>query len=164
MNGMLLTSGAMSLVVVAVLSACGPSQPKAVGDPDPNGRLMAQLKPTLSVIPSTVHVFGRQFFPPEWDSCDGIKSTYGWDDVTVTAQFDRVESPDQTVSAINASLHKLGWVSDRGSSDGAWYWDRKLSNGSQATVQLLGGPKVSPPSPWDFQATVSAATHPATGC
>ena len=163
-RGALLIKGTMTLLVVLALSACADSTPKAVGDPDPNGRLMAQLKPTLSAIPSAAHVFDRQFVPPSWDSCDGRKSTYGWDDVTVIAQFDRVKSPDRTVSAISASLHKLGWASDSGSTDGAWYWHRKLSNGSKATVQLLGGPKVNPPSPWDFQVTVPAAAHPVTGC
>ncbi|MBO1756890.1 hypothetical protein [Allobranchiibius sp. CTAmp26] len=125
---------------------------------------MAQLKPTLSAIPATVRTFGQQFFPPTWDSCDGVKSTYGWDDVTVTEEFDHVKSPDQTVSAMNASLHKLGWVPDSASSEGAWYWNRKLSNGSEASIQLLGGPSDEPPSPWDFKATVPAATHPITGC
>lgn len=164
MRGTLLSAGSVILLVAVALSACGDDQPKAIGNPDPDGRLMAQLKSTLSAIPSTVHILGRQFVPPQWDSCDGIKSTYGWDDVTVIAQFDHVRSPDQTVSALSSSLHRLGWAPSKGSSDGAWYWHRKLSNGSEATIQLLGGPKVDPPSPWSLQATAPAATHRVTGC
>ncbi|NYJ75882.1 hypothetical protein [Allobranchiibius huperziae] len=164
MGGRLIEGGCVVLLVTGALCACGGGLPRAIGNPHPHGRLMAQLKPTLSAIPSTVHIFGQQFVPPNWDSCDGVKSTYGWDDVTVTAQFDHVKSPDQTVSAINASLHKLGWVPDSDSSDGAWYWKRKRSNGSKAAIQLLGGPSDAAPSPWDFQATVTAATHPVTGC
>ena len=124
---------------------------------------MSELRPALQAIPSSLHMVSQQFVQPGWDSCDGVDSTFGWDDVTVIADFDRVTSPAQTIAAIKTSLHAMGWTltSDE---QGAWYWQRRLRAGGEASIQLLGDPGDDPPSPWDMEVTVPAAVHPVVGC
>lgn len=120
-------------------------------------------RPVLSVVPIGAHVIRKEEVKPRWDSCDGVRSTYGWGDVTVDAEFTASDTPDRTVKAIDQALRGLGWIADSGSGSGAWYWHRTVTGDRQAVAQLLGGPD-SQPSDWSLQATVPPATHPSKGC
>jgi hypothetical protein len=154
--------GVVIAVVVAALASCS-STPQPTGDPDPGGQLMAVIRPVLSVVPNGTHVIRSEEVKPRWDSCDGVKSTYGWNDVTVDAEFTAKEPPEQTVAAIDQALRRLGWTASPGSGDGAWSWHRTATGGAEAVTRLLGGPDAQP-SDWSIQATVAAATHPIKAC
>jgi hypothetical protein len=125
--------------------------PSPVGDPDPGHRLLDALRPVAAVVPSGTTVSRRTFTEPRWDSCDGIKSTYGWDDVTVGVGFVPIGLSDAaTVNHIKDGLRSQGWTFDaKSSSDGAWYWDRQITADQNATIQLLAG---------------EASTHPSGTC
>lgn len=102
---------------------------------------------------------------PKWDSCDGIESTYGWDEPTVNLDFTGGGTDAQVIAHLKAALRTLGWTFDTANSSptGPWYWHKTVATNVQGTVQLLGGSASNPPD-WDLQATTPPATHPATGC
>lgn len=139
--------------------------PEAVGNPDPGGRIMAKLTPTLDAIPTSVHPTDRQIFRSRWDSCDGVRSTFGWDDLTVSEEFDHVQSVPAFITQLETAFSKQGWHLTDGKPDaGPWYWQKKLIGGETATIQLLGGPGFQNPNQWSFEASSPAATHPVKGC
>jgi hypothetical protein len=155
----------MTLVLVAPVAVALFARHSDYGDPDPGSRLLAALRPVAAAVPTGVADVQRQFVEPRWDSCDGIASTYGWDDVTVDVSFNANGMTDAAVLAhIKVSLSSDGWTYENTSRAGAWYWYRTLSSGHRAVIQLLGGSAVDPPNPWDLQATTPAATHPVKGC
>jgi hypothetical protein len=121
--------------------------------------------PSPRVVPSGATVSQRTFSEPRWDSCDGIKSTYGWTDVTADVRFVPIGLSDMaTVNHIKDGLRSQGWTFDaKSSSDGAWYWDRQITADQHAAIQLLAGGGANPPE-WDLQATTPSATHPVKGC
>ncbi len=165
-----IATGFVAAIVLLVLGVGGyhllhkEDAPRPVGQADPGGRLAQQLRLTLKALPASVHVFDVQQPAPLWDSCDGVRSTYGWDDVTVDASVDHVASPDTFVASVNSSLRAMGWTVTPPYGGGQWGWDKKLANGEVASIQLLGGPDAQPSSPWSYQADVAAATHPSSGC
>jgi hypothetical protein len=153
---------AVFTAAAGIVAGCD-GTPQPTGDPDPGHRLMAAIKSVLSVIPSGAHVMRREKFEPRWDSCDGKRSTYGWDPVTVDADFIGGGAPAQIVGHIKSSMQSLGWVSDPSHSGGGqWFWHRKVASDELATAQLLGGPDAQPHD-WSLQAEVPAAVH-RVGC
>jgi hypothetical protein len=151
------------MVVAIVMAGCS-TTPSPTGNPDPGHRLMSSIQPVLGVLPTDAHVTLRHASEPRWDSCDGVKSTYGWDPVTVDAEFTVDGSPAQIVSHIDSSLRAMGWVPDRSAfGDGAWYGTRTLVGGTTASAQLLGGRNAQPPD-WSIQASAPPAAHPVKGC
>ncbi|MFD8810176.1 hypothetical protein ACFV23_01400 [Streptomyces sp. NPDC059627] len=102
---------------------------------------------------------------PMWDSCDGIESTYGWDEPTANLEFTGGGTDTQVVAHLKSALRKLGWTFDTANSApaGPWYWHKTVARHVQGTVQLLGGSAFNP-SDWDLQATTPPAIHPVTGC
>ncbi|TWE10224.1 hypothetical protein [Rudaeicoccus suwonensis] len=165
-----IATGFVAAIVLLVLGVGGyhllhkDDAPRPVGQADPGGRLAQQLRLTLKALPTSVHVFDIQQLAPRWDGCDDIRSTFGWDDVTVDASVDHVASPDAFVASVNRSLRAMGWTVTPPYGGGQWGWDKKLANGEEAELQLVGGPDARPSSPWDYQAVVAAATHPVSGC
>lgn len=155
-------SAAMIATVMA-LTGCDVT-PLPVGDPDPGHRRLKAIHPVLSVVPPGAHVTLKQSVEPHWDSCDGIKSTYGWDDATVAVDFTGGGSATQVTARIRTSMRNLGWTIDQGSVDqGEFRWHKKLDHGARASAVLIGGPGSQPPG-WSLQATAPPATHPSKGC
>ena len=152
-----------TLVVAAVIIVRLHEPPGPVGNPDPGHRLMAAIEPVLSVVPAGAVLSMKQANEPQWDSCDGRRSTYGWDPVTVIAVFTGGGAPTQVVAHVDAGLRAMGWGRYTHPGDGEWYWTRALIGGSTATADLLGGPGADPPG-WSLQVTAPAATHPVTAC
>ncbi|OIJ63978.1 hypothetical protein [Streptomyces mangrovisoli] len=152
-------------VVVAVMSLTGcDGSPRPVGDPDPGHRRLKAIQPVLSVVPPGAHVTLKQSVAPRWDSCDGMKSTYGWDPATVAVDFTGGGSARQVAAQVEAAMRRLGWTLDEGSlAQGEWTWHKKLTDGARASAHLLGGPHTQPPD-WDLQATAPPVTHPSKGC
>jgi hypothetical protein len=124
---------------------------------------MNAIHPVLSVVPPGAHVTLKQSVEPQWDSCDGIRSTYGWDEATVNVDFTGGGPALTTVSYVQVAMRGLGWTFDGSIAQGTWAWHKKLADGGQASAQLLGGPNVEPPG-WTLQATAPPATHPSSGC
>ncbi|MFD7876781.1 hypothetical protein ACFV5G_22180 [Streptomyces sp. NPDC059766] len=160
-----MAASVLLVAAVVALAGCGSSTPQPVGDPDPGERLLAAIKPVLSVAPAGAHISSRDAAKPRWDSCDGIESTYGWDEPTVDLEFTGGGTDAQVVAHLKSALRKLGWTFDTANSapTGPWYWHKTVASNVQGTVQLLGGSAFTP-SDWDLQATTPPATHPATGC
>ncbi|MGW4518061.1 hypothetical protein ACWEO4_40370 [Streptomyces sp. NPDC004393] len=158
--------GVMSAAVVATvmaLTGCS-GTPSPVGDPDPGHRRLEAIHPVLSAVPPGAHVTLKQSVAPQWDSCDGITSTYGWDPATVDVDFSGGGTAPQVVAHVQTAMRGLGWTFDQGSiAQGSWTWHMKLADGGQASAQLIGGPGVEPPG-WSLQATAPPASHPSTGC
>ncbi|MFJ5897615.1 hypothetical protein ACIQFZ_19485 [Streptomyces sp. NPDC093064] len=154
--------GVMSAAVVATvmaLTGCS-GTPRPVGDPDPGHRRLKAIQPVLSVVPPGAHVTQKDIVEPIWDSCDGIRSTYGWNDATVAVDFTGGGSDLQVAEHIETAMRRLGWTLDQGSlAQGSWTWHKKLADGSQASAQLLSGPP-----DWNLQATAPPASHPSKGC
>ncbi|MGW4825757.1 hypothetical protein ACWEP4_44670 [Streptomyces sp. NPDC004227] len=159
-----LAYGVMSAAVVATvmaLTGCS-GTPRPVGDPDPGHRRLKAIHPVLSVVPPGAHVTLKQSFEPQWDSCDGIRSTYGWNEATVAVDFIGGGSELQVAAHIQTAMRDLGWTFDQGSiAQGEWTWHKKLADGSQASAQLLGPGE---PPDWNLQATAPPATHPVKSC
>ena len=160
----LLTMCVVAFVAVAVVVAIrvanhwGPPSP--VGDPDPGHQRLAALRPIEHALPAEVAKVDAHEYEPQWDSCDGQRSTYGWDDATITMTFDSNGIAATTIlTHIKHSLRADGWTFLPWQG-GAWYWTRVLAPGVHAQIQLLGGPGTEPPNPWSLVATASPATHP----
>ncbi|WP_152627864.1 hypothetical protein [Streptacidiphilus neutrinimicus] len=163
-----LVGSAPTLALVLLLSGCvgGDGAPAPVGDPDPGHRLLRSIEPVLTAIPPGAHVTQRDTVEPRWDSCDGVRSTFGWAPPTVDVAFDyagAAGSADRVVAHVRSAMQALGWTYDPAwSGRGQWQW-RRAAPGGQAQAQLLGGAD-DRPSRWSLQASVPAATHPVKGC
>lgn len=148
--------------ILALICACsGTSSPD--GDPDPGHRSLATLEPVLSVIPEGAHVMYERRVDSHWDSCNGASSTYGWDPVTVNAEFTVGTAFPQVVSRARAAMGKLGWTYDtKNSSNYSWVWSRQVSGRTAATTLEIDK-SVNPPK-WSLDAVAPPAVHPVTGC
>ncbi|SEL93952.1 hypothetical protein SAMN05414137_115173 [Streptacidiphilus jiangxiensis] len=154
-----------TLALGLALAGCtgGQDEPQPVGDPDPGHRLAQALQPVLSAVPAGAAVTQHESVAPIWDSCDGIRSTFGWDSVTVDTLFDGGGSPAQVVAHVDARMRDLGWMADGAPSAGQWQWHKVMPGGAVAQAQLVGGPGSSPDG-WMLQASAPPATHPVHGC
>jgi len=87
-----------------VLSACG----HAGGDP--GGRVLGELRPVLSAVPSGSSMVKRQKGDSAWESgvCPDNPHS-GWTEVYVGANFTTNLSHDAVVSDVNAVLVRHGW-------------------------------------------------------
>lgn len=141
--------------------------PKSAGDPDPGGRIMAQLTQTLGAVPTSVEQSDRESSHHRWETCDGTPSAYGWDDLAVNVNLSAAPSTDDAfVKAVDNNLRKRGWTMTHSTQlIGPWYWEKKLSGGETATIQLIDNDTSDDLSNrWSFQASSPAATHPLKGC
>ena len=163
----LLTAG---VVVVLVLSIVifrawrSTRPPTPVGNPDPGHRLLNTIRTVATAVPVGARVLRSSFDEPHWDSCDGIRSSYGWDPATVDIGFlPHRQSDTEVFSHISAALVAQGWSFDTKSpAGGAWYWNRQI-DGEHAWIQLLAGGGVDARE-WDLQANAEPVTHPSGGC
>ena len=164
-NGARVLASAVAVAAAVLLAGCGSNTPQPVGNPDPGGRLLAAIKPVLTVAPAGAHISSRDVVAPMWDSCDGVVSTYGWDDPTVDLTFTGGGTDAQVVTHLKSALRTLGWTFDTANSapTGPWYWRKTVAENVQGTVRLLGGAAFQP-TDWDLQATTPPAARPSTGC
>lgn len=80
---------------------------------------------------------------PHWDSCDGMKGTFGWDDLSYNLLWDRGVDPASLVGSIGSTLQARGWT--RVDLVGTDRWKTTLSSGSKALAmfeQYLGAPSL----------------------
>lgn len=156
-------TGCAIVSVLALACACS-SAPSPVGDPDPGHRSLSALEPVLSVIPAGARVIHEDRVEPRWDSCDGQRSTYGWDPAVVDADFGTgATSQQQVVAHVSAAMGRLAWAYDaKDSGGGQWVWSRQGS-GRTATTTLLSPDVLGAPM-WSLDAEAPPAAHPVTGC
>jgi len=153
------------LAALMTLTGCGSSTPKPVGDPDPGHRLLKAIRPVLSDVPKGAHVTNKSSDEPRWDSCDGMKSTYGWNEVTADAQFTGVGSQAQVLAHVRSRMRALGWTYDASLSDGdSWSWEKLLPGSKRAARTDLDVSHDSRAPRWNLVVQAPPATHEVSGC
>ncbi|HET9079863.1 MAG TPA: hypothetical protein VFO01_05035 [Trebonia sp.] len=159
----LATAGCAAAGLLFLACACS-GAPSPSGDPDPGHQSLTALEQVLSVIPAGAQVSYKNQDEPRWTSCDGRQSTYGWGPAVVDAQFSvGAASPQQVVARARATMARLAWTYDPGtSSNGQWSWFRQVG-GRTAVATLQHGPPGAPRS-WSLYAGAPPAVHPVTGC
>ena len=80
-------------------------------NPDPGGRILAQLARVAGALPSDATVLYRRDGEPTWDSCDGVGSTAGWTDASVTLGFTTGQTADLLLAHVQNVVASLGWGS-----------------------------------------------------
>jgi hypothetical protein len=129
---------AIALLVVTMVilpAACASSVHHPGGDP--NGRLIAELAPTVRVVPSfEVGTVPWISFPcdackfpkkyaikiePAWDGCDGRAGTFGWDPAIIQIGFVWIGASEALDTTLNFRLSSEGWA--RGASP-SWSEDQ----------------------------------------
>ena len=155
-------TGCVTGTILMLVAACF-GTPWPSGDPDPGHRFMSALEPVLSAIPAGVHVMTEHRVDSRWDSCDGRPSTFGWDPVSVDAEFTTDAASRQVAGHFRAAMRQLGWAYDaKNSTDAAWMWSRQVS-GQTATTVLQIDKSWDPPL-WSLDAHTPPAAPPVTGC
>ena len=156
----------LSVAAYALLSltACS-STPTPTGDPDPGHQRLTALKPVLTAIPPNATVQYKLVSEPKWDSCDGRRSTFGWNDLSVDAAFTTASTVSSVWSAIRNAMASLGWASANSQPSGdppGLSWTRVLPGGATAEANLTARP--DNPRGWTLHAEAPPAVRPATGC
>lgn len=115
---------AIGAALIAVTVAAWPSGPAHPGG-DPAGRLMAEIAPVARVIPGFERRVPWIAFPcdtcqfpttyatkiePQWDSCDGMAGTFGWDPVIIQIGFQWKGSDKALMNLLNQRLNARGWA------------------------------------------------------
>lgn len=115
---------------------------RAHGDPDPDGRILAALRPIEGAVPNDAIVVNRQEAAAHWDSCDGRTGTFGWSDIRVIVSFHTTTQPDALNSLADRRMVAIGWTPGPtlASPIGPGrQWTRTLGDGTKAHATL---------SPW----------------
>ena len=127
---------------------------------DPGGRVLSQLTPFFSAVPSDAHVAYARSNEPFQNSCDGIAGTQGWSQVDVQTGFTWSGSGQALGDVMNGRLTELGWTTSEPIAPGEPAWTKTLSNGTTADlkVQFMG------PNTWQLDALAPPVGKAASGC
>ena len=155
---------AVSAVVLAAAIAAGIGwglMSSASGDP--GGKVLAQLAPVVSALPSGASTTYLWKMEPTQDSCDGIAGTQGWSQVVVQAAFRWRRSPRALFAVMNGRLIRIGWGhgASQNSSPPGYQWTKKISNGTKADLTV---DKESSSSLWQLDAVAPPVGRAASGC
>jgi len=147
---------------------------------DPGGKVLAQLTPTVSVLPG----YGTSTLPwvnqippaldaayiiktePRQDSCDGRAGTQGWSQVVVQAGFHWKNGLQLFVARVEPQLATLGWTvfpQPPTAYPPTATWTKHLANGGRGFLDVTqeGG---TSSSNWELVATGDPAGKAASGC
>jgi hypothetical protein len=155
---------AIGAVVLAAVMAAGIGwglMSSASGDP--GGKVLTQLVPVVSALPTGTSMTYLWKMEPTQESCDGIAGTQGWSQVVVQTAFRWRESPRALFAAMNGRLIRIGWghgASQDGSPPG-YQWTKILSNGTKADLTVDEEPSSSL---WQLDAVASPVGKAASGC
>lgn len=130
---------------------------------DPGGKVLAQLVPVVSALPSGTSTTYLWRMEPTQESCDGIAGTQGWSQVVVQTAFKWRESPQALFAAMNGRLIRIGWGhgASQDSSPPGYQWTKILSNGTKADLTVDEEPSSSL---WQLDAVASPVGKAASGC
>jgi hypothetical protein len=79
------------------------------GNPDPRGRILAQLAAVASSLPNDAVIAYRTDQEPKSDSCDGRRGTEGWDNASVSIGFTSGQAADDVLAHVEDAVGHL-WV------------------------------------------------------
>ena len=131
---------------------------------DPGGRVLSQLTPVLSAVPSDAHRDYVWRMEPRQDSCDGMAGTQGWGQVVVQSGFNWPGSGQALAVEMDGRLTELGWtLSKTGLSYGQPAWSKTLSNGKTADLSVSSEGSFTGPSSWELVATAPPVGKAAGG-
>ena len=102
---------------------------------DPGGRVLDQLRPATSALPSDARIAYRNDVEPRWDSCDGRPGTEGWNDIVVQVHFTTAMADADVLAHADAALRHLGWLPATSQPVGS-SWTKALANGTTAKASL----------------------------
>ena len=148
-------------VVVVILLLIGRSR---AGTGDPGGRILAQIAPAATAVPTGVKLNYENRDEPHMDSCDGRSSTRGWGDVVVQVNFDWSGSPQQVLMTVDQNLQARGWTRTLGGQlnfEPAQSWEKQLSNRTTAGASLSSEPDGKT---WTLLAEALPEGKRASGC
>lgn len=130
---------------------------------DPGGKVLAQLVPVVSALPSGTSTTYLWKMEPTQESCDGIAGTQGWSQVVVQAAFRWRKSPQALFAAINGRLIRIGWGhgASQNSSPPGYQWTKRISNGTKADLTV---DKEFSSSLWQLDAVAPPVGRAASGC
>ena len=78
---------------------------------DPGGRVLAQVAPVRSAIPTGLKIIGSHYWEPTMTSCDGDPKTKGWSPVVAQIDFSAQEPAAVLVLNVTKNLVGAGWSS-----------------------------------------------------
>ena len=131
---------------------------------DPGGRVLAQLAPTVSALPSVSSSNYLWKMEPHQVSCDGRAGTFGWSQVVVQSGFKYVGSPTSLSTLMSIRLQRLGWKVNKRegvSSPPSFQWHKTLTNGSHAGLQVQ---QSFTASTWELVAVPPPIGKRSSGC
>jgi hypothetical protein len=119
---------------------------------DPQGQMLAELKPVATALPPDAQVLKREEREPVWTTCDGQPRSGGWTWVDVSVNFETSLPPDAVMNAVNRQLSQAGWKGPepRGTAAAGASWGKRLAGGTTAGTQLYSAGK---PGVWWLTAT-----------
>lgn len=100
---------------------------------------MLQLRPAGAALPPDARILYRNDVEPHWDSCDGMASTYGWDDVVIQVHFSSATTEEAVFSHAAAELAAQRWPEvPLGLVPGvtAKMWSKLLANGTTGKLAI----------------------------
>jgi hypothetical protein len=135
---------------------------------DPGGHLLAELRSTLTAIPTDAHVAADAGGEPKPDSCDGLANTAGWDPVVIQTRFATHLPALMMGNRAKSAMAELGWTltGEHHASDGdTWMWIKTVKTG-RASVMITDDeyPQRFSAQPWDFYATAPPVGKVVSGC
>lgn len=130
---------------------------------DPGGKVLAQLVPVVSALPSGTPTTYLWKMEPTQSSCDGIAGTQGWSQVVVQAAFRWRKSPKALFAEMNQRLIRIGWShgASQKSSPPGHQWTRRIWNGTKADLTVDKEPSSSL---WQLDAVAPPVGRAASGC
>lgn len=134
------------------------------GNPDPGGRTLRVLAHVSAAVPPGARVLYRHDVEPRWDSCDGIASTAGWDDVVVQIHFSSGLAPESLLAEAQDRLAPLGWgpVSRAPGPELTASWSERIPGApGRAGLQLTNS---NADGNWTLFAHTSPVGRPVSGC
>lgn len=137
---------AVSVGVIAVFagmawirsSAYGGLLPNAWRDPDPGGRILAQLQPAAAALPADANVIYRHDLKPHWSSCGGRPGTFGWSNVVLQVHFSTQTGANDLLRHARETLVSQGWDQHESPNHSPEFqqWTKRLENGTTAALTI----------------------------
>ena len=126
------------------------------GGGDPGGVILKQLARTAAALPSDAMVAFDHRDEPHWDSCDGMKDTFGWSAAAVQIHFASASSESKVLQNADRAMQLAGW---QGIREG--WWSMRLANGTTATASLQ---RQWYDGKWTLVASAPGVGQQASGC